>query len=85
MSQVTADDSLAHALLAHPLQLTLYKQGVPPNSRRHPRGASTGNAAAVTEAVGSADVDLSGLLIGRCVLLYTWCCLHQAVDVMLYT
>lgn len=65
--QVTADNSLAHALLAQPLQVTLYKQGVPSNSRRHPSKHTPSTA--VTELVGSADVDLSALLYGRSVLL----------------
>lgn len=71
---MTANDSLAHALLLHPLQVTLYKQGVPASSRRHPnKRALTGQTAVTTELVGSADVDLSPLLSGRwdpCVTLF---------------
>ena len=60
-----ADDSLAHALVAHPLQVSLHKQAAAPMNRRHPsKQGLTGNAA-VPEYVGSADVDLSTLLISR--------------------
>ena len=61
--QVAADESLAHALQVHPLQLTLYKQGTITNSRGIGKTSVTTVAAAVP--IGSADVDLSPLLVTR--------------------
>ena len=61
--QVTADASLAHALQAHPLVLTVYKQGSIVNSRSSGKTAVTTAAAAVP--IGSAEVDLSPLLATR--------------------
>ena len=63
--QVAADESLAHALQVHPLQLTLHKQGSSDTTTR----AATANAAATAVdaavPVGSAEVDLSPLLVAR--------------------
>ena len=59
--QVAADESLAHALQVHPLQLTVHKQGS--SNGRPAKGAAA--AAAVAVQLGSAEVDLSPLLIPR--------------------
>lgn len=61
--QVTADESLAHALQVYPLQLTVYKQASMSSSRKTGKATLTTVAAAVP--VGSAEVDLSPLLVAR--------------------
>ena len=61
--QVTADESLIHALQVHPMQLTVYKQGGVTSSRSSGKTLVTTVAAAVP--VGSAEVDLSPLLVTR--------------------
>ena len=62
--QVTADESLAHALQVHPLQLTVHKQGsINTSARATAKAAVTAVDAAVP--VGSAEVDLSALLVTR--------------------
>ena len=64
--QVAADESLAHALQVHPLQLTVHKQGSSDATARVTATAKTA-ATAVDAAVpvGSAEVDLSPLLVPR--------------------
>ena len=62
--QVIADESLAHALQVHPLQLTVHKQS---SSSTTARASTTAAVAAVDTAVpvGSTEVDLSALLVTR--------------------
>lgn len=60
--QVAADESLAHALQVHPLQLTVHKQG---SSNTGCTAKGPAAAAAVAVQIGSADMDLSPLLIPR--------------------
>lgn len=61
--QVTADESLTHALQVHPMQLTVYKQGGVTSRRSSGKTLVTTVAAAVP--LGSAEVDLSPLLVTR--------------------
>lgn len=75
-TQVQADDSLAHALLTCPLQVSLYKQGAV-SSRRHT--SKHISSTAVPEFVGAVDVDLSALLHGRWAPLFTK---HATVSVL---
>lgn len=60
---MAADEALAHALQVHPLQLTVHKQG----SSSHARSTDKGSAATANAAVpiGSAEVDLTPLLVSR--------------------
>ena len=70
--QVAADDSLAHALQTHPLQLTVHKQGSISSSRSGIKTSAAAAEAAVP--VGSAEVDLSPLLLSRCAALQWFQC-----------